>query len=62
MITNLHIFLSLSHSFWLVAADGCPTSIDASSQQWESKNACVHCQKYHIFNGTEKPGIFGIPN
>jgi len=61
MITNLHIFLSLSHSFLLVTADGCPTSIDASSQQWRSKNASVHCQKYRIFNGTEKPGIFGIP-
>jgi hypothetical protein len=45
IITNIHIFLSLSYSFLLVAGWDCPNSYRCSLPLWESQNICT--QYFH---------------
>jgi hypothetical protein len=62
LITNLHIFLSLSYSFLLVAAWRLLYSYRCFLALWESQNFRTHWQKCRYFHDSEKPRIFDIPN
>ena len=60
--TNLHIFLSLSHSFLLVAAWWPWYSCRCFLPLWESQNFLSHSQKCRYFHDSAEPGTFGNPN
>jgi hypothetical protein len=61
-ITNLHIFLSFSYSFLLVAAWWLWYSCRCFLPPWESKNFLLHGQKCRYFHDFDEPKTFGIPN
>lgn len=46
--TGIHIFLSVSISFLVVAGYWLSYSYKCFLVLWESQNLCMHCQKYHI--------------
>jgi hypothetical protein len=48
-ITDLHTFLSLSHSFLFAAGWWLSYCCQRFRPPWESRNVRTHCQKFHIF-------------
>ena len=55
LITNLHIFLSLSCSYLLAAGWWLSCSCTCFLPPWESQNVSTHCQKCCIFIILDNP-------